>query len=43
MELFIDILRVVAIVLVVIVAGIAVTFHQIAIRDQNEPKDGDSE
>jgi len=43
MDTFIDILKVVAIVLVVLVAGIAITFHQIAMRDQNEKKDGDTE
>ena len=43
MDLVFDILRVVAIVVVVIVAIVWIVYENIALRDQNEKKDGDTE
>ena len=43
MDLFIDILKIAVIVIVAIVAVVFITFENIALRDQNEKKDGDTE
>lgn len=43
MQTFVDILRVTAIVVALIAVFAGITFHQIAMREQNERKDGDTE
>ena len=43
MDLFIYILKITAIAVIAIVAVVFITFENIALRDQNEKKDGNTE
>ncbi len=43
MELLFDIFKIVMIVAIAIAAVVWIVFETIALRDQNEPKDGDTE